>query len=523
MILQPAGEKLGSINDRWQGEYIRHLEQRLAASMAYIRANPPLENRKHARSFLALLAETHHYPALTAQALEFIAALHLLPGRWGLAYAWEPELRFAIHHTPGDDAGRLAAYHCALGDLLLVEGRFDEAIEECRVVLAMPAIPDELNAHAGRIAFLSLRFSGRSEEAEQILKQGCAQFLTGRPADDVVPEQASAWLVCNQSRLELLREKSQTEAAHALVDEMIALDRTLGIPDPVRTADLLTHRSTLLWMRSRYPEAIADLNACIQLYYEAGDYLNAESRQSNLGLVYWLMGDLVPAEANTRAALSLYRKIGLDQMLTYASGNLGLICFCRGDLDGGRFYFEEQITVAKKRKYLREEYRGAWNLALLDFYQGHVDRLKEVYDATLEYYNSRGNLDVLYLHANWMALYYEKTGAHEKALEIAREGVRVARENDLPRLEQISLRSLANLLPREEREAPLRRSLALAEGCGRGLEIAAAWLMLANVMTDAPQRLAAWQTGRDMLVENGAEQWLEGASMDAPPFLPAFL
>ncbi|TLN09905.1 tetratricopeptide repeat protein, partial [bacterium] len=314
MAALAANEARLDIAATWQREYESHLEGRLESTLRYLGAIPAAELRSHARSFFALLQETQRYPRMLGTTLRLIAALHPLPMHWGMTYAWEPVLRFALEHTPRDETPQRAEYRCALGDVLLFTGRFDEAVEQSRTVLSIASVPEALVARAGRIAFLSLRFSGKRAEAEGVLEQGRARFMADRPSAEVPADLAMAWLVCNQSRLEWLREKGQPDEAYALVNEMIALDRRLGVPDPIRTADLLTQRSTLLWSRSRYAEAIADLNGCIELYRGAGDILNAESRRCNLGLAHWLTGDLDPAEANLAAAMQLYQRIGLDQM-----------------------------------------------------------------------------------------------------------------------------------------------------------------------------------------------------------------
>lgn len=523
MIALPASSAQSAPLVFWQKEYVRHLEQRLERSLAYLRETPAAELRLHARSFLELLGQTHHYPALTKRTLEFIAALHPLPMRWELTYAWEPELRFALDHTLQRNISQRAEYRCALGDVLLVNGRFEEAVEQCREVMRAGKAPETLRARASRIAFLSLRYMGRSDEAARVLADSRLQFPVDSPASEVPPELAGAWLVYNQSCLEVLRDQGRLEAAQTLADEMLALDRRLGSPDRIQTADLLTKRSTLLWSRSQYQAAIDDLNDCIRFYREAGDALNAKSRQSNLGLVYWLMGSLEPAAANLEAAISLYRKIRLDQMFTYATGNLGLVRFSGGDLAEADRLLREQVASAEQLNYQAEYNRGLWNLAFVHFFQGNFSEIKSVYDSTLEYYTRRGNNEILYLHVGWLALYYGKVGERDKALELAREAVEAGRAHNSLLLEQISLRCLASLLPEEEREAPLLRSLQLATDCGRRLEEAATWLMLAGAGDDPQRRRLAWQTGLELLRECGAERWLEGRTIDDPPFLPPFI
>ncbi|GAP13304.1 hypothetical protein LARV_01057 [Longilinea arvoryzae] len=507
----------------WQEEYIRLLGQRLDRSLDYLRATPPAEQRTHAHSFLTLLSETHRYPELTGKALEFIAALHPLPVRWELTYAWGAELRFALEHTPRENLARRAEYRCALGDLLLFDGRFDEAIEQCNIVMQAAQVPVELEAKALRILFLSLRYSGRGDETDVILARVRERFMGDRPAAEVPAGMVGAWMEFNLCWLQKLREKGQVDEAIALAGEMIALDRRCGSVDLIRSADLLTQRSTLNWLRLHYAEAIDDLNDCIALYRQAGDFLNAESRLSNLGLVYWSMGELDPAEANLKAALDLYRKIGMDQMYTYVSGNLGLVYLFRGAVEDAVKTMQEQVRLAKKLNYTTEIKRGQWNLAIARCFQGDYSEIMDVYQETLAHYEKRGNRDAHYFHWIWVAFWREKNGDKAAAIELMQDVIRVSREQKMSNLEQIALRCLASLLPLEERGDLLQQSLDLATSTSRKFEAAAAWLMMAQAARDPERRRLAWETGARMLREMGAERWLEGYSLDDPPFLPPFI
>lgn len=520
MMAASENEIRGAVSAFWQDEYACHLGQRLDRSLDYLRDTPEPEQHVHARSFLALLAEARRYPALQAKVLAFIAALHPLPLRWGLTAAWEPELRFALENAPGENVTRHAEYRCALGDLLLYAGRFDEALDQSRRVMNEAGLPVLLLARAKRIAFYSLRATGRPAEADALVEKSRTRFRTDLHAQDVPREDAAAWLLFNQSWLELLRERGQTGAALALVDEMIALDRRLGAMDRIQTADLLTHRSTLLWVLARYAESAADLTACIQLYREAGDLLNAAARQGNLGLVYWSMGQLDLAEVNLKSALAACRKFGLEQMFTYVTGNLGLVYFLQGHLDQAIQITGEHIERAKKLNFVSDVNRGLCNLAMMRYYQGDYQFPLDVYASTREYYEKRGLRDSHYAHFNWAALCHQQLGEHEKAVELVNQAIRAAREHGSLLLEQISQRCLASLLPREQREAPLLRSLHLAEQTGRKTEIAATWLALAAVFADEERRAQAWKTGSDLLREIGAGAWLEGRSMQDPPFIP---
>ncbi|MRR32159.1 tetratricopeptide repeat protein, partial [bacterium] len=267
-------------------------------------------------------------------------------------------------------------------------------------------------------------------------------------------------------------------------------------------------------------EAIADLQASIYLYRKSGDELNAESRQNNLGLVYWSMGELKLAETNLKAARELYRRIGLDQMYIHTSGNLGLVHLFRGDMEQAALVLQEQMDMAKRKNFVSEYNRGRWNFAITRYYQGDACEAMQVYRSTLDYYETRGGRETYFSHWIWVAFCMDRQGEHGKAVALLRDVIDKAVEYQYPNLEQVALRGLARLLPRAEQETPLRRSLEMATRAGSRFEVAAPWLSLCGTFDDAQHRRQAWQTGADLLREIGGEAWLKGHSSDDPPFIP---
>lgn len=522
MTSLPAVETQEAVAAYWQGEYARHLGARLERSLAYLRGMPPADVHTHLRSFLALLDEARRYPALTAGALQLISALHPLPLRWGMGNHWEPVLRFALEHTPREQTARRAEYRCALADMYLFSGWFDRAIAQAESVLDAPDAPDALVARAAYLIFLNLRATGRGQEAARRIEPLLERFGAFQSAECLPAERVEAWLTINQCQLELLRMRGETERALALAGEMVALAERTGSPNKIMYAELLVHRSTLLWVRARYEESVTDILAAIAIYEGEEDQFNAKSLLSNLGLVYWTMGRLDAAETTLQAALAYYRQTGFEQLLVYDLGNLGLTFFARGDIDEAIRLTDGQIELANRLNFYTESVRGQWNRAIMRYCQGSPAELKAVYDATLDYYEQSANRETFYAHFIWMAYYQEKMGEHDAALRLAREAVRQGRERGLLLLEQIALRCLASLAPAEEREPLLERALELAMRLGRRLEIAAVWLEMAGAGSAPQSRRQAWQNGVEILREIGAERWLEGHSIENPPFIPPF-
>ncbi len=511
--------------DDWRGEYVRQLDRRIDKSLAYLSGAPAALVRTHIRSFLSLLNETHRFAKLNQKSFELISRLHPLPLRWGLGSVWEAELRFAVEQVPDGRSDLTAEYLCSLGDVYMYRGQFNQAIAEEEQVLGMQAAPLVQAAHAARILFTCYRADGRPQLADELIRRVSERFYGDLPAAETPVQAAQAWLQFQQCQLVLLRERGQTDRALELVEDMLGLDAREGRPDLTQTAGLLTDRSTLLWARGRYQESVADLKQAMQLFAQAQDQFNAESLKSNLGLVYWTMGELDLAEKTLLEVIRFYRETGSDHLQTYGVSYLGLVYFARGDLEPALSLTQEHIDLAERINFVHEYYRGRRNLGEILYYFGEYDRAIAETEAAHAYYEKRGSREAYGQDVLWLALCYHARGERGRALSAAQETL--ARGLDLKSrvLEQLALRCLAEITPPEaqaQREEYLLRSLRLAQEMGRKHEQAAVHLALAGFYADQ-RRQEEWNKGAEILQEIGAEKWLEGRLPAEPPFLPLLL
>jgi tetratricopeptide (TPR) repeat protein len=502
---------------RWQTEYSQHLYQRLHSSLKYIQEAPRAQLHHHLRSFLTLLDETRRYPALKLLSLDLIAALHPLPLRWGYGRSWESHLRFALEHL--DDAGQRALYHNDLAEIHFFSGEFEKAIQEAQPIFTLKDSHPSQAARACRTLFTCYRSMGNPDQGDLILQEQTDAFGLSQHARQVKPELADAWLILNLCQLELLREQGRVEEALDLVEDMIWLDDRQGSPDGTLTADLYTRRSTLLWARAFYQRSVTDLLHAIDLYRSQEDVFNAESLQSNLGLVYWSMGELKRAESSLQSSIHFYRKSGADQLVTHDIGNMGLVHFARGNLQEAMSWTREHIAHAEKIGFISEYQRGRRNLGTMLYYLGEYEQALEELGSSNAYYTRRGSRDGYGLDFVWSACCYYQMGQKEKALKDIHKIVEWSVEMSSPVLEAISRRSLAHFLPVEEKLPHLQRCIELAKSQERLLEKAAVLLTMAQVMPEA-ERQTTWQAGVELLTRIGAEAWLEGHSIDDPPYIP---
>ena len=390
--------------DHWQGKYNQHLKQRLHLTLDYIHTSCHADIRSPLRSLLATLDEARRYPDLYPLILEVIAALHPLPLRWGFGFLWQFHINFALQQE--SDTRQQAVYHNALAEIHFYCGNFNQAIAESRAVQSLKHTHSTQAARAGRMLFNCHRSMGEPDQADRALKKLVRSFHLAQNIHQIDQTNALGWLILKQCQLEQLREQGKTEDALALVNDMLWLDNQLGNPDATLTADLTTRRSTLLWMRGAFHDAVNDLLHAIDLYNNEDEVFNAESLQSNLGLVYWSMGELKRAEDSLRSSIVFYRKSGTDQLITHDIGNMGLVHFARGHLQTALDITREHIAHAGKLGFVSEYNRRRRNLGTILYYFGEYNQALEELNSNQDYYEQRGSREGYTLDFVWSACCY---------------------------------------------------------------------------------------------------------------------
>ncbi len=505
----------------WRALYETHLEQSLERMIDFATASDTPAVSQHLISIVTLLEESVLFPSLIDLRLELIHLVHPLPLRLGLSHRWEPRMMEII------DARAFASFQNVvlidLAEYYLISGQIARALTATDRVLKDTSISSIEAATAVRIQFIAYRTLGQPENADFVHQEcGNSYGLFASP-DKLSERDFLAWLKFHQSELEILREKGKTEDALSLADQMIALNKKLTNPLKILTAELLVHRSTLLWVKAHYPAAISDLKIAIDLYSGEGDRFNAESLRSNLGLVYWTMGELDKAEENLVEAIRFYQRCGADQLITYDIGNLGLVYFARGDLEMAKEKTREHIRHAEGIGFSTEAYRGHNNLGDILYYFGEYEQAIAEHEEIDKYFSKRGSREGYGLGRVWVACCRAQLGEVDSAVIELETILEYCSHHQSRVLEALTHRALAQWLPEEDREPHLQKSLELAREQGRQLEEAACLLMLASVLKDQDQRDETWRSGAQILKRIGATSWLKGASIDNPPFIAMFV
>ena len=505
----------------WQQQYPLNLFRQINLAIAFIQENGIDSTKIHSRSFFTLLDHARNYPQLDENYCRLFDLLHPYPIQWGFGYEWERFIDLALTiRASKHKQDRLLA---DLAEIQYNTGSFSKAIQTCDKLIALSGTATGQLSRAISLKIDIYRLMAHPEISNELFTKWSADFYLDKPASQVPPHLIEGWLRLKRYSLQSLREQGKLKTALNVAHELVDADQKYYGKEYRLTADLYTRRGILFWVNALYPQAIQDYDYAIKLYEQNKDPFNSWVQKSDLGLIYWAMGEFDKAETLLKSTIQYYKEIRAQQLITYDLGNLGLVYFARGELDLAFDYTRQQIDHAWKINLLSEYYRGRSNLADMYYYLGEYEKSIEEHRLTDEYYENHGSREGYGMGLVWVACCKFQLGRQQEALDSLYEILDYCESNDSKVLLSLVHRCLAQFLPRNMRKQHLSASYAIACQQGRQLEIAACLISMAQLEEEESEKQRVWNEGVKILNQMGAQKWLEGHSIEDPPFIAMFV
>lgn len=506
---------------RWREDWPHRLEHQLSQTTAHVRRHISCEQEylaAHCDSLLTLLQRTRSYPHLHTQTSELIIILGPWPQRWGHWNTWEELLRFAIHITDAQQKSNDQAAHRAnLAHLLFHTGRLEQALAVGQNALEQAIIGNVpyVLARAASLLITILQCQGNAQAAGNLLEQTETWLTQCMDAGS-----ALAYLYC--SRATLLRRQGHLDEAVTWADRAVALAKRCPADDPYLLAEAYNTRGIMHWAWGKYITAAADLNQAAKLYTGTGDHYAKAAIRGNLGLVYWSIGDLDQAEVSIRHAIAISERQGARWRLAPDVGNLGLVYLSRGEMERALAYVEEHLHLATQNQDVHEKMRARVNLGIVRLNQKNFDAALPDLETAGSFARERGGRESrICIYVN-LARCLANLGREDEALALARDAFSLAQETHAPALKVISLRGLAERLPRDQQAPYLQEALQLTRQSERQLDEAACLLSLA-ALEDGKEQTVLWNQGTRLLKKINATAWLSNCVPQTPPQIVLFL
>jgi tetratricopeptide (TPR) repeat protein/energy-coupling factor transporter ATP-binding protein EcfA2 len=162
----------------------------------------------------------------------------------------------------------------------------------------------------------------------------------------------------------------------------------------------------------------------------------------NLGLIYYMKGELAKAEEMHNKALEIDKKLGNQEGMAIQYGNLGLIYETRGELSKAEEMHNKALEINEKLGRLEGIATQYGNLGLIYQTRGQLDKAEEMHNKSLEIHKKLGRLEGIANQYGNLGLIYKTRGELDKAEEMYKKSLEISEKLGL---QEISANQYGNL------------------------------------------------------------------------------
>jgi tetratricopeptide (TPR) repeat protein len=328
-------------------------------------------------------------------------------------------LSIASEQLPDTPASELVDVYGRLGDVLLLDGRYDRALEAYQAALDLLALEDAPEEIA--------RFYRKTAEVHE------------RKADY---SQALEWL---ERGLKVLGEREVVERARiynlgggvfyrqgqrekSLEWKQRALKFAERLDDPSEIANAYLVIAIIHFDWGDADRALDFGQRCLQAYEAAGDLAGSAKARNNLGLVSLRADNWAQAAEHFREGLRLSETMGDVMNVGLFANNMGNVYLRQGKLEDAAAAYRRSIEVLQPSGFLGGVAAIYINQGKVAVIQGNLESGRQHLADALrlsQEIGARGYLPEIY---RWQALFHLARHQHDEAQALAQQALDLARE-----------------------------------------------------------------------------------------------
>ncbi len=332
---------------------------------------------------------THHY--FEGQAWDKTLRYALEAGRRAqqkyanaaAAGAYRRALQAAESLSPPREEEQLAA-HEALGDVLLITGEYDEALQHCERARLLAANDSPHLADLCRKTAEVYERRSEYEESFSWLNQGL------RYAAPASLEAARIYLM----GAGVFHRQGKNDQATEWCEKSLRISRTLTDEAARRTEARAQYLlAEILRKRGDLKQAIEAAEHSLKMYTSIGDLLGMSQAMNTLATAYTYQGDFVAATRHYEDGLNLKTQVGDVAGQAMIRLNLGEVYRIRGELANARQMFEQSLRIYKDLGFTLAVALLRNNLAATAIAEGAWEAAAEHLDASEKLFVEIGSED----------------------------------------------------------------------------------------------------------------------------------
>lgn len=354
---------------------------------------------------------------------------------------------------------------------------------------------------------------GQVQRAENVLVSALDSVLF---QDNAAKHQFVIRLV----QVEVLRRSGRATEASQLIESLSQEQESIAALDPNWQAELFMILGlNRAWTENRPLEGIPYVIQAFDIYRQTNNRVAFLGAEADLGLMYWLYGDLRQAKVHLQHVYeTAVEEDGIANLVRFY--NAYALCLLR------RGEFHECLQILGRSQILAESIQYDVGLAVVLGYRtmayaylGRIDdAVAEIEQMKPVASSANFNRAMELQRARLLNLRHQR----ESALVILTQGVRWAEEQQSSSFKLLYLRALAECQPPDEAYFTLQQAYAIAQDYGLPYALAACELALSQVATDQSERQHWLSLGLQRLTECDGLAWQENAHPDFKYFLLAF-
>ena len=228
------------------------------------------------------------------------------------------------------------------------------------------------------------------------------------------------------ARADSLRGERQYEPARQLYRRARTLYRQRGALD--QAASMAGDVGVAYYLEGDLEGAWQAFQEAVSIARRAGDREDVANLLNNIGLIEWRRGEYEAALGHLKESAQIHREKGNQDRVGRALNNIANIYEERGQFRRALRTYRESLSIARARNDSADVASYLNNIGLVLRSQGRYDEALRHHEQALKLHRARGAKRSVSAALNNIGIVWEKRGQYQKALQVYREALEINRD-----------------------------------------------------------------------------------------------
>jgi tetratricopeptide (TPR) repeat protein len=197
------------------------------------------------------------------------------------------------------------------------------------------------------------------------------------------------------------------------------------IRDKEEKAKILSELGVIFYHLGELEKALEYYEQALKLHEELGRKEGMAANYGNMGLVYWIKGELEKALEYYERALELDEELGRKEGMAIQFGNIGIVYQFKGELEKALEYYERALELDEELGRKEGIAIQLGNIGIVYKHKGELEKALKCHEKALKLDEELGKKEGIAADYANMGIVYQDKGELEKALEYFEKALRI--------------------------------------------------------------------------------------------------